>query len=228
MVMLLLLYTGTYIPFKTAFVEQSPDYVNTIEFSIDSLFFVDIIVNFLSAYENEERNIETRFSKIAWSYIRSWFFIDIVSCIPFQMLDMSGDDNEIQDVSILINPGYENFDATAQDSLSKINPLWFVNGFNGSSSGSLNTKGASYNKLLRLARLPRLYRLLRILRLFKMFRLLKYNRNIKMLLDQIRMNPGYMKMITVSLTVMFLVHLVSCFFYMMASYTDFDPECWVV
>ena len=61
-----------------------------------------------------------------------------------------------------------------------------------------------------------------------MFRLLKYNRNIKLLLDQIRMNPGYMKMITVSLTVMFLVHLVSCFYYMMASFTDFDPDCWVV
>ena len=37
-----------------------------------------------------------------------------------------------------------------------------------------------------------------------------------------------MKMITVSLTVMFLVHLVSCFYYMAASYTDFDPDCWVV
>lgn len=90
--MLLLLYTGTYIPYKTAFVEESPDYVNNIELAIDSLFIVDIFVNFVSAYEDSERNVEIRLTRIALSYIRSWFFIDIVSCIPFQMLDLSGAD----------------------------------------------------------------------------------------------------------------------------------------
>jgi hypothetical protein len=57
--MLLLLYTATYVPFKTAFIEESPEYVNNIEFAIDSLFFVDIVVNFISAYENADKNIES-------------------------------------------------------------------------------------------------------------------------------------------------------------------------
>jgi len=35
-------------------------------------------------------------------------------------------------------------------------------------------------------------------------------------------------MITVTVTVLFLVHLVSCFYFMVASYTDYDPESWVV
>lgn len=61
-----------------------------------------------------------------------------------------------------------------------------------------------------------------------MMRLLKYNRNIKRLFDQLKLNPGYMKMITVSVTVLFLVHLVSCFYFMAASFTDFDPDSWVV
>ena len=81
---------------------------------------------------------------------------------------------------------------------------------------------------MRLARLPRLYKLLRILRLFKMVRLLKYNRNIKRLLDMLKMNPGYVRMITLTLTVSFLVHLVSCFYYMIVSYNDFEPLCWIV
>ncbi len=63
--MLLVIYTGTYIPYKTAFVEESPDYVNYIELSIDSLFIVDMIVNFLSAYEDKDKNIEFRILKIA-------------------------------------------------------------------------------------------------------------------------------------------------------------------
>lgn len=96
------------------------------------------------------------------------------------------------------------------------------NGNNGQSNQQ------SLNKLVRLARLPRLYKLLRILRLFKMMRLLKYNRNIKRLLDRLKMNPGYVRMVTLTLTVLFLVHLVSCFYYMVVSFNDFEPDCWIV
>ena len=70
--------------------------------------------------------------------------------------------------------------------------------------------------------------MLRMLRLFKMMRLLRYNRNIKKMMDQFKMNPGYMKMVNVSLTVLFLVHLVSCFYFIIAQFTNFDPDCWVV
>ena len=87
--MLLLLYTATYIPFKTAFIEESSSLVNTIEFSIDSLFFVDLVVNFISAFETNYKNIEFRFSRIAFTYMRTWFLFDLVSCIPFQYLDFS-------------------------------------------------------------------------------------------------------------------------------------------
>lgn len=59
-------------------------------------------------------------------------------------------------------------------------------------------------------------------------RFLKYNRTIKSLLEQIKLNPGYTKLITVSVTVLFLVHLVSCFYYLVAQFTNFDPQCWVV
>lgn len=61
-----------------------------------------------------------------------------------------------------------------------------------------------------------------------MMRLLKYNRNIKRILDKMKMNPGYVRMVTLTLTVLFLVHLVSCFYYMVVSFNDFEPDCWVV
>ena len=88
--MLLVIYTGTYIPYKTAFIDNSSETVNTVELSIDSLFIIDIIVNFISAYEDNERNIEFRFFRIASKYIMSWFVFDVISCIPFQYLDFTG------------------------------------------------------------------------------------------------------------------------------------------
>lgn len=61
-----------------------------------------------------------------------------------------------------------------------------------------------------------------------MVRLLKYNRNIKKLMDKLKMNPAYVRMITLTLTVCFLVHLISCFYFMIVSFSDFEPDCWIV
>ena len=61
-----------------------------------------------------------------------------------------------------------------------------------------------------------------------MVRLLKYNRNIKRLMDKMQMNPAYVRMTTLTLTVTFLVHLISCFYFMIVSFSDFEPGCWIV
>ena len=61
-----------------------------------------------------------------------------------------------------------------------------------------------------------------------MVRLLKFNANIKKILDLLNMNPGITKMITVAVTVFFLVHLISCFWFLTAKFEDFSPNTWVV
>jgi hypothetical protein len=53
------------------------------EYSVDALFFIDLFVNFLSAYVNEDKNMEIRVKVIAMNYIQSWFFFDLFACIPF-------------------------------------------------------------------------------------------------------------------------------------------------
>ena len=42
------------------------------------------------------------------------------------------------------------------------------------------------------------------------------------------MNAGVTKLFTVTISVFFLVHLVSCFWFLTASYEDYDPNTWVV
>ena len=61
-----------------------------------------------------------------------------------------------------------------------------------------------------------------------MVRLLRYNRNVKRLLNLMKMNPGITKMITVAVTVFFLVHLISCFWFLTAKFEEFGPNTWVV
>lgn len=89
--MVLMLYTGIYIPYKTAFIDSSTQGVFNFELSIDCLFMFDVFVNFLSAYEDKDKNIEFRLHYIAFAYIRSWFLFDVIACIPFQFLDKSSE-----------------------------------------------------------------------------------------------------------------------------------------
>jgi len=50
---------------------------------VDSIFCIDIILSFFSAYEGEdEGELEHNHWKIAKRYIKSWFFIDIMTIMP--------------------------------------------------------------------------------------------------------------------------------------------------
>ena len=85
----LLIYTGTYVPYKTAFVDDTSDFVFVFELFIDSLFMFDVIINFISAYEDKDKNIEVRLPYICFNYVRTWFLLDVSACIPFQVIEFN-------------------------------------------------------------------------------------------------------------------------------------------
>ena len=51
---ILLVYTSTYMVFKTCFIDGETTVGLAIDYTIDFLFFIDIIINFLSAEEDDE------------------------------------------------------------------------------------------------------------------------------------------------------------------------------
>lgn len=84
-VLCLLLYTATFVPFRTAFIdEDDPEsFLYKFEIVIDSMYIFDFCLNFLMAYEDRDKKIEKRIRFIALNYIKGWFLLDFVSCIPF-------------------------------------------------------------------------------------------------------------------------------------------------
>jgi hypothetical protein len=59
-IILLLLYTSTVVPYRVAFVDVSSEAFTIFEYGIDGLFMLDIIINFLSAVDLDDMVIETR------------------------------------------------------------------------------------------------------------------------------------------------------------------------
>lgn len=81
--MVLLLYTASFVPYRTSFIDQAPPGLEAWEWVVDALFCIDLFINFISAYENSDKNIEVRLKVIAQTYITSWFFFDLAAVFPF-------------------------------------------------------------------------------------------------------------------------------------------------
>ena len=86
-IMVVLLVTTMVIPLRLAFVEEEPPVVLIIYYSIDALFAVDIVLWFFTSYTDSESQVEvTGYKKIAKNYLKTWFFIDFLSIVPFDAL----------------------------------------------------------------------------------------------------------------------------------------------
>ena len=57
-----------------------------INYMVDVLFGIDIIVNFFSAFELRNRKIETNLKSISRDYLTSWFILDLLATFPTQLL----------------------------------------------------------------------------------------------------------------------------------------------
>ena len=84
---ILLMYTATYMPYKTCFVDESSVADEVVDWTVDILFMIDILINFLQATEKSDGTWVTQPKIIARDYIRTWFAFDLVSVIPFHLVE---------------------------------------------------------------------------------------------------------------------------------------------
>jgi len=84
-VILLLLYTSTVVPFQVAFVDKDTNFAILVNYFVDILFGIDIIVNFFSAYETRNHRIEIRIKHIVREYLTGWFALDLLATFPTQI-----------------------------------------------------------------------------------------------------------------------------------------------
>ena len=93
-IIFLLVYTGFITPYRTSFFSNEElarkDLFWVMESIIDIVFGIDIIVNFISAYERHDGETEYKFKRIVLNYLTGFFWIDFLSTFPFGYLMDSG------------------------------------------------------------------------------------------------------------------------------------------
>jgi len=92
-VLSLLIVSAVLEPYKLAVMEDSDLQAvgwQILDWTVLSCFTVDLLVNFFTAYFDEQLLVVSRLH-IAQHYVRTWFCVDFLSCFPFDsLMELSG------------------------------------------------------------------------------------------------------------------------------------------
>ncbi|CAE7670754.1 Kcnh7 [Symbiodinium sp. CCMP2592] len=95
-VLFLLLYTATYFPFQLCFIDlRVPIEISKVEelfdrpvdFLVNCLFYLDLILNFFISYRDATGVEVVDLRKTSWCYFRTYFWPNLVACIPPQLIE---------------------------------------------------------------------------------------------------------------------------------------------
>ena len=79
------LYTTVSVPFIVCFkYDELP--LAILDLMVDWLFIADIALNFHTTYVGKDGEVIDNLKMIRWNYLRTWFFLDLVSSLPFGIL----------------------------------------------------------------------------------------------------------------------------------------------
>jgi len=82
----LLAYTATVMPFRLAFSDTESFAWEVVEWVLNALFFFDIVVNCFSCYYDDEGKLITSHKQILLSYLKTWLLLDIAGCMPLDLM----------------------------------------------------------------------------------------------------------------------------------------------
>ncbi|XP_075232934.1 potassium voltage-gated channel protein eag-like isoform X2 [Lycorma delicatula] len=145
-ILCLTFYTAIMVPYNVAFKNKTSEDVSllVVDSIVDVIFFIDIVLNFHTTFVGPGGEVVSDPKVIRMNYLKSWFVIDLLSCLPYDVFNAFDHD---EDVSNGLPPGMNSFSDC--DSPDEDSEMFDENGI-----GSL----FSALKVVRLLRLGRVVR----------------------------------------------------------------------
>lgn len=101
----LLLYTASLTPFETAFIFETHlniDLRFLINYCVDLIFFYDMFVQMRTPYRDQiTGKLVLDVKQISYAYLNSWFPLDIMSVLPFELIQYVVPSNNTEDLATL-------------------------------------------------------------------------------------------------------------------------------
>ena len=95
LVFLIMIYVLTVYPVRLSFFNDYDFNWAILDLFVDCIFMFDMIINTITAYEDINGNLIFHLHRIALNYFRTWFWLDLISSLPFNIIlqgpsDISG------------------------------------------------------------------------------------------------------------------------------------------
>ncbi|XP_072381885.1 voltage-gated delayed rectifier potassium channel KCNH8 isoform X1 [Diabrotica undecimpunctata] len=88
-------YVAVVVPYNASFETERPSVV--LDVFVEALFFIDILLNFRTTYVNRKGEVVSAWKTIAINYLRTWFLVDLLAALPFDLLyALSGAEDLLQ------------------------------------------------------------------------------------------------------------------------------------
>ncbi|XP_065205248.1 potassium voltage-gated channel protein eag isoform X2 [Planococcus citri] len=95
-ILCLTFYTAIMVPYNVAFKNKTPEDVTLLvaDSIVDVIFFIDIVLNFHTTFVGPGGEVVSDPKVIRMNYLRSWFIIDLLSCLPYDVFNAFDHDEE--------------------------------------------------------------------------------------------------------------------------------------
>lgn len=96
-----LIFVALITPIQVGLLQLNFDALFVVSILVDLIFFIDMFLQFCTAYSKRTvRGVEweVRMHRIVAQYLKTWFFLDFITLIPFDLMAMGGEDSVVAEL----------------------------------------------------------------------------------------------------------------------------------
>ncbi|CRK97638.1 CLUMA_CG011023, isoform A [Clunio marinus] len=90
-------YTAIMVPYNVAFKNKTSEdvFLLVVDSIVDVIFFIDIVLNFHTTFVGPGGEVVSDPKVIRMNYLQSWFVIDLLSCLPYDVFNAFDHDEDV-------------------------------------------------------------------------------------------------------------------------------------
>ena len=87
------------VPYNVALKNKTSEDVSllVVDSIVDVIFFIDIVLNFHTTYVGPGGEVVSDPAVIRVNYLKSWFIIDLLSCLPYDVFNAFDHDEDVRE-----------------------------------------------------------------------------------------------------------------------------------
>ena len=109
-ILCLTFYTAIMVPYNVAFKNKTSEDVSllVVDSIVDVIFFIDIVLNFHTTFVGPGGEVVSDPKIIRMNYLKSWFIIDLLSCLPYDVFNAFDHDEDVSNCVASVTERSEN------------------------------------------------------------------------------------------------------------------------